>query len=122
MKAMEMPITSGWNSPCSPPQFEGGSFSSFQHKARPLKKYEVEPRSFTLFISASKAKKAHWPTHEVRPDIKTQPAQELPPENIAAIQLLQSWRNEDSQEQRETWEFLKQAIDEDRLSDRKFFP
>jgi hypothetical protein len=46
---------------------------------------------------------------------------EIPPENVAAISLLQSWRNEDAHEQAETWEYLKRALDEDRLSDRKFF-
>jgi len=42
-----------------------------------------------------------------------------------ALALLQSWNVEESperDEQRETWEFLKQALDEDRLSDRKLFP
>jgi hypothetical protein len=42
--------------------------------------------------------------------------------NQAAIDLLRSWREEgDEQEQRETWEFLKTALDEDRLSDRPLF-
>ena len=40
----------------------------------------------------------------------------------SAIALLQSWCDEDAQEQRETWEFLKTALDQDRLSDRKLFP
>lgn len=44
------------------------------------------------------------------------------PDYHAAIQLLRSWRMGDEQEQRETLEFLKQALDEDRLSDRKLFP
>jgi len=42
-----------------------------------------------------------------------------------ALTLLQSWDVEESperEEQRETWEYLKQALDEDRLSDRKLFP
>ena len=42
--------------------------------------------------------------------------------NQAAIRLLESWRTGDEQEQRETWEFLKRVLDEDRLSDRPFFP
>lgn len=48
---------------------------------------------------------------------------ELPATDAAsAIALLQSWCDEDAQEQRETWEFLKTALDQDRLSDRKLFP
>jgi hypothetical protein len=46
-----------------------------------------------------------------------------PPINQAAIDLLRSWREEgDEEEQRETWKFLKQALDEDRLSNRPLFP
>jgi hypothetical protein len=42
--------------------------------------------------------------------------------NRALIQLLRSWREGDEQEQRSTWEYLKQVLDEDRLSERKLFP
>jgi len=45
--------------------------------------------------------------------------------NQPAIALLRSWREETDpeaiNEQRETWEFLKKALDEDRLSYRKLF-
>ena len=49
----------------------------------------------------------------------------LSAKNQAAIELLRSWREDDEydeEEQKATWEFLKQALDEDRLSDRKLFP
>lgn len=42
--------------------------------------------------------------------------------NQAVIDLLNAWEQEDEEEQRETWEFLKRALDEDRLSFRKLFP
>lgn len=45
--------------------------------------------------------------------------------NQAAIQLLESWCNvgeDDAREQRETLEYLKRMLDEDRLSNRKLFP
>ncbi len=42
--------------------------------------------------------------------------------NQAVIDLLNSWEDDDPEEQRETWAFLKQALDEDRLSYRKLFP
>jgi len=40
----------------------------------------------------------------------------------AVIRVLRSWCEDDPDEQRETWEFLRRALDEDRLSDRKLFP
>ncbi len=44
--------------------------------------------------------------------------------NQAAIDLLDSWLgdNEDASEHQQAWEFLKTALDEDRLSDRLLFP
>ncbi len=48
----------------------------------------------------------------------------LPKENQSKlVNLLQSWMDEgDADEQRETGEYLINALDEDRLSDRKLFP
>lgn len=40
----------------------------------------------------------------------------------ATIDLLESWLNEDADEQRETGAFLIQALDEDRSSSRPLFP
>jgi 3-methyladenine DNA glycosylase Tag len=44
--------------------------------------------------------------------------------NQAAIDLLDSWLDdsEDAAEHQQTWDFLKTALDEDRLSDRLLFP
>jgi hypothetical protein len=43
--------------------------------------------------------------------------------NQAAIDLLDSWLDdeEDAAEHQQTWDFLKTALDEDRLSDRPLF-
>ena len=41
--------------------------------------------------------------------------------NQAALQLLQAWRTDDAQEQAETWMVIKEALEEDRLSDRSLF-
>lgn len=49
----------------------------------------------------------------------------LSPEDrrAALLALLQSWINEgDAEEQKETGDFLIQALDEDRTSHRKLFP
>ncbi|BDA68007.1 hypothetical protein CAL7716_021730 [Calothrix sp. PCC 7716] len=42
----------------------------------------------------------------------------------ALSKLMQEWEeeDEDEQEQTETWEFLRKALDEDRLSNRPLFP
>jgi hypothetical protein len=41
----------------------------------------------------------------------------LPPENLAMLELLRAWREnddpEDEAEQKSTWEYLKKALDED---------
>ncbi len=44
--------------------------------------------------------------------------------NQAAIDLLESWlgETEDALEHQQAWDFLKTALDEDRLSDRPLFP
>jgi hypothetical protein len=44
--------------------------------------------------------------------------------NQAAIDLLDSWLGEaeDASEHQQAWDFLKTALDEDRLSDRPLFP
>ncbi|MDZ7957240.1 MAG: hypothetical protein RMY34_04945 [Aulosira sp. DedQUE10] len=44
--------------------------------------------------------------------------------NQAAIKLLDSWMSddEDASEHQQAWNFLKTALDEDRLSDRPLFP
>ncbi len=48
----------------------------------------------------------------------------LPPaRNVAAIRALEEvYDDGDEEEQRETWEYLKRVLDEDRLSYRKLFP
>lgn len=42
--------------------------------------------------------------------------------NQAALEMLRDWDQEDPDEQRETWEFLKRALDEDRPGQRPLFP
>ena len=39
-----------------------------------------------------------------------------------ALAVLQSFDDGDPEEQRETWEIVKSALDRDRLSNRKFYP
>jgi len=59
-------------------------------------------------------------------DVKTVNQADRRARNEAAIKLLKSWCNPDEEEranQRETWDYLKRVLDEDRLSSyRKLFP
>ncbi len=64
----------------------------------------------------------HADVWEVFSSAKGEKLEALLKKNRALIQLLKSWREGDEQEQRSTWEYLKQALDEDRLSERKLFP
>jgi hypothetical protein len=43
-------------------------------------------------------------------------------QHLAIRRLLTSFCEADSEEQRETWDFLKRALDEDRPADYKLFP
>ncbi|WP_416672077.1 hypothetical protein [Egbenema bharatensis] len=48
---------------------------------------------------------------------------QLKQKQAEAVNRLQSWMDEDEdEEQQETGEYLIQALDEDRLSDRRLFP
>jgi len=79
-------------------------------------------------------KHRNLPIEEARRECYFAPGQERAPtisedfrakqmqKNQAAIELLKSWRQGDAQEQRETLAYLKRALDEDRLSDRRRFP
>ena len=39
-----------------------------------------------------------------------------------AVKLINMWLEGDRNEQKETWEYLKRSLDEDRPSSRKLFP
>lgn len=71
-------------------------------------KLEAERRRVSEEQCAAEVLKEHLPSEDRRAE---------------AIALLQSWIDEgDEQDQRETGDFLIQALDEDRLSNRKLFP
>jgi hypothetical protein len=68
------------------------------------------------------AEKRGLPTEEYTLELLRQ---HLPSDDRRAelMTILRSWTEEgDAEEQRETGEYLIQALDEDRLSDRKLFP
>ena len=62
------------------------------------------------------------PLEESQDDIVDDVDADQQSKNADAIRLLEAWSQGDEEEQQETWQFLKAALDEDRLSDRKLFP
>lgn len=69
----------------------------------------------------------HKPELSKAPQQKTTPqtpeAERLIQQHKALSELTKQWIEEgDEQEQTETWEYLRQALDEDRLSNRPLFP
>ena len=54
-------------------------------------------------------------------DDSSQPDHEQLERNQRVIQVLDSFLEEDAEEQRETWEYLKRVLDEDRPEGRKLF-
>ena len=102
----------------------GMPFSALSHSLQEVQSSSVTPSGF-LWLQTL-ARLAYEPLRTAsQSEIEKK---ELPQsavqsqKNDALIRLLRSWREGDEQEQRSTWEYLKQALDEDRLSERKLFP
>ena len=101
----------------------GTPFSGLSHSLQETQSSSVTP-SGSLWLQTL-ARLVYEPGTASQSEIENK---ELPQsaaqsqKNSALIQLLRSWREGDEQEQRSTWEYLKQALDEDRLSERKLFP
>ena len=83
---------------------------------RPPKGYPVESSNRVLLLGASSARRAR------RWSMRRSPRPSMPPaENIAAIRLLDSWLSAPEVDNSERAEEMRRRIDENRLSDRKFF-
>jgi hypothetical protein len=60
--------------------------------------------------------------HERQGSTHAATMQEQMERNQEVIRVLDSFLEGDAEEQRETWEYLKRVLDEDRPSDQKLFP
>lgn len=83
-----------------------------------------KPRRERLTIEPSEGGGGDWkaePLSAFGPVAAARALDTLPPENIAAIQLLDTWLDQGVQEPTEEWEQIKRTIDDNRLSDRKLF-
>jgi hypothetical protein len=62
------------------------------------------------------------PMYQKDNTIRSEDPWTIPPIDVAnAISLLESWYDEDADEQKAAWNLLKSALERDRLSDRKLF-
>ena len=85
-----------------------------------LHEIEATPREYWADLLDALRQFRQKISYAVPPIINVEQAQK----NQAVIDLLDSWLNdnEDASEHQQAWEFLKTALDEDRLSDRPLFP
>lgn len=76
-----------------------------------------------LFRESVTMKPVRSHTSEQKAKPETLEANRLAQQHKALKELTRLWLEEgDEQEQTETWEYLRQALDEDRLSNRPLFP
>lgn len=83
------------------------------------RRYQIVSPNRVLIIGASKARKARLTKTVTAATAIT--AQTIPVENIAAIRLLDTWLSRAETDSGDRAEGMRQRIDENRLSDRKFF-
>ncbi|MGK7875766.1 MAG: hypothetical protein AB4426_21465 [Xenococcaceae cyanobacterium] len=76
-----------------------------------------------LFRESVTMKPVSSDTSEQKATTEIEEAHRLSQQHQALKELTRQWIEEgDEQEQTETWEYLRTALDEDRLSDRPLFP
>ena len=102
----------------------GTPFLGLSHSLREIQSSSVTP-SGSVWLQTLAHLAYEPPSSASQSEIENKELLQSGPQSLktlALIQLLRSWREGDEQEQRSTWEYLKQALDEDRLSERKLFP
>lgn len=78
-------------------------------------------RQFRLSLKIQSSSSKAW--NAVMNQIRNENPAQKDARDLALSQLLQSWEEEaDEQEQKEIWEYLKQALNQDRPSNRPLFP
>ncbi len=85
-----------------------------------LQEIEATPKEYWTELLATLRQFRQKISVDVSPIVNAEQAEK----NKAAIALLDSWLDdtEDASEHQKAWDFLKTALDEDRLSDRHLFP
>ena len=97
-----------WGHKTMPPSFD----ECRPKPARRTRRYKVETASYAMFIGALEAKRSKWLFRRLRIAVPTLP---LPPENVAAIRLLDSWLSTPDVERDEFQERIDRLVEENRL-------
>jgi hypothetical protein len=96
--------------------------STIHIRFTPFENCLVEARYINWLPEEEAVAMRELPMYEQREPLIKEHQWSLPPMDLdTAVALLRSWYDEDAEEQREMWESIKVALDEDRLSDRKLF-
>jgi isochorismate hydrolase len=84
-----------------------------------ISEIEATPKEYWTELLENLRQFRHKISTTTSPIVNTEQSQK----NQAAIALLDSWldENEDASEHQQTWNYLKKAMDKDRLSDRSLF-
>lgn len=89
----------------------------------PFEDCSVEARYINWLPEEEATTIRQLPMYQGREPVGHEDQWSLPPVDVNnAVALLQSWYDEDAEEQKKAWDLLKVALDQDRLSDRKLFP
>ncbi|HKV59230.1 MAG TPA: hypothetical protein VJO32_13150 [Ktedonobacteraceae bacterium] len=105
-------------------------YSAFAPFIPGIQSYQTEPQSASVTVNGYLWQQKVAATESISPQVtpvnlqkemKPRSQDEFLQKKRDLIQLLKSWREGDEQEQHETLEYLKQALDENRFSDRKLF-
>jgi hypothetical protein len=97
--------------------------SSINIRFTPFEDCSVEARYINWLPEEEVIAIRELPMYKERKPVVNEDQWDLPPVDVnGALALLRSWYDEDADEQKNTWEQLKIALDQDRLSERKLFP
>ena len=83
--------------------------------------YEVKSANRVIVLGVARARRARWSKQSYYRRFSASTREGLPSENIAAIKLLDSWLSTPEVKDNDLGEGIRRRIDENRLSDRKFF-
>jgi hypothetical protein len=103
-----------WGYKTMPPSYEECKPNASRRRSG----YMIEASSYALLIGAVESRRAKWLHRRSR---LRKAAPELPPENVAAIKMLDRWLAMPETDSGERAEGIRRRIDKNRLSDRNFF-